>query len=84
MLTKTNAALLSYAERIKRLQDQIEGFKSDVKAVCEEAKADGYTPKALKQAIKIHSMDQDKRAKFDAEQTDLLLYLEQLEGREIQ
>ena len=81
MLTKTNAALLSYAERIKSLQDQIEGFKSDVKAVCEEAKADGYSPTALRKAVKIAEMDQDKRDKYHAEQMDLEMYLAQLEGR---
>lgn len=81
MLTKTNELLKRHADRIGRLEEERKALSGDIKDAYETAKSEGFTVKALKQAIKIHSMDQDKRAKFDAEQTDLLLYLEQLEGR---
>ena len=84
MLIATNDRLKGYAERIIAHEQNIADHREMLKEIFEEAKSDGYTPKALKQAIKIHSMDQDKRAKFDAEQTDLEIYLAQLEGREIQ
>jgi uncharacterized protein (UPF0335 family) len=81
MLIATNDRLKRIAAQISDLQGQREEINGDIKDAYDTAKSEGFTVKALKQAIKIHSMDQDKRAKFDAEQTDLLLYLEQLEGR---
>ena len=81
MLIATNDRLKHHASNISRLEEERKALSGDIKDAYETAKSEGFTVKALKQAIKIHSMDQDKRAKHDAEQTDLLLYLEQLEGR---
>ena len=81
MLIATNDRLKQIAAQIACLEDEKRELAEVIKEHYDTAKNEGFTVKALKQAIKIHSMDQDKRAKFDAEQTDLLLYLEQLEGR---
>jgi uncharacterized protein (UPF0335 family) len=45
------------------------------------AASKGYNAKALRKAIKIFRMDADKRAKHESEQSDLLIYLDQLEGK---
>ncbi len=81
MLTKTNAALKQYADAIIRLEGNRAEISESIKEIYDTAKAEGFTPGALKKAIKIHAMDKDKREKFDQEQTDLLIYLEQLEGK---
>lgn len=81
MLTKTNARLKDHADRIARLEEERRALADDIKEAYETAKSEGFTPSALRKAIKIHAMDKSKREKHDAEQTDLLLYLEQLEGR---
>lgn len=84
MLVKTNARLKEIADRIGRLEEERLALSADIKDAYENAKSEGFTPSALKKAIKINSLDADKRAKHDAEQMDLELYLAQLEGREIE
>lgn len=81
MLQKTNAAIVTYASRIANLEEQKAEITEDIKEAYADAKNEGFTVSALKKAIKIHSMDADKRAKHESEQTDLILYLEQIEGR---
>lgn len=84
MLTKTNDRLSKIARDIRGLEDHRVELAEDIKALYAEAKSEGFTPSALKKAIKIHSLDADKRAKHDAEQTDLEVYLANLEGREVE
>jgi uncharacterized protein (UPF0335 family) len=81
MLTKTNARLQELALQIGRLEEERKALAGDIADKYAEAKSEGYTVSALRKAIKIHAMDADKREKHDQEQTDLLLYLEQLEGK---
>lgn len=83
MLTKTNARLQHYANEIGRCEDQKAAASEAIKDLYDAAKSEGFTPSALKKAIKIHAMDAAKREKHDAEQTDLEIYLAQLDGREI-
>jgi len=82
MLTKTNARLQELALQIGRLEEERTALLADIADKYAEAKSEGFTPSALKKAIKIHAMDASKREKHDQEQMDLELYLEQLEGRE--
>jgi len=84
MLTKTNARLTQLADQIGRLEEERLALNADIKEKYELAKSEGFTPSALKQAIKIHSLDADKRAKHDAAQLDLEVYLAALEGREVE
>lgn len=81
MLTKTNARLKHFADRLVRLEDERKALTDDIKDIFDEAKSEGFTVSALRKAIKIHAMDQAKREKHDAEQMDLELYLQQLEAR---
>ncbi|MFZ4072098.1 MAG: GapR family DNA-binding domain-containing protein [Caulobacterales bacterium] len=77
----TNSQLARYAERIMALDSQIAELTADRKAEYAAAKGDGYTVSALRKAVKISSMEADKRAKHDQEQMDLELYLAEIEGR---
>lgn len=81
MLTKTNARLQELALSIGRLEEERKALAADIADKYAEAKSEGYTVSALRKAIKIHSLDKDKREKHDQEQMDLELYLEQLEGK---
>jgi uncharacterized protein (UPF0335 family) len=81
MLQKTNARLIEYADRLSRLEEERKALSEDIKEAYADAKSEGFTVSALKKAIKIHSMDADKRAKHDAAQLDLEMYLAQIEGR---
>jgi uncharacterized protein (UPF0335 family) len=81
MLIATNDRLKQIAREIDVMEQERRALSADIKERYDIAKSEGFTVKALKQAIKIHSMDQDKRAKHDAEQMDLELYLQQLEGK---
>jgi uncharacterized protein (UPF0335 family) len=84
MLQKTNARLKHFADEITRVEDQKAAANEALKDLYEAAKSEGYTPSALRKAIRIHSMDSKKREKHDAEQADLEIYLAQLDGKEIE
>ncbi len=81
MNLQTNSELCWRAEQISRLEEQAVDIKSDIKAAYAAAASAGFNPTALKSAIKVSKLDADKRATFDAAQSDLLLYLDELEGR---
>ena len=72
-----------FAKRIAALEDQAEAIKSDIKDEYSVAANKGYNAKALKAAIKIARLDADKRAKHESDQTDLELYLAELEGKRV-
>jgi len=84
MLIKTNARLQEIALQIGRLEEERKALASDIADKYAEAKSDGFTPSALRKAIKIYAMDGEQRGKHDAEQMDIEIYLAQMEGREIQ
>ena len=72
-----------FAKRIAALEDQAEAIKADIKDEYGVAASKGYNAKALKAAIKIARLDADKRAKHESDQTDLELYLAELEGKRV-
>lgn len=77
---KTNSELQSIAANIRRLDDLIDDYKEERRAAYEIAASKGYKAKALRKAIKISSMDAKQRANHESEQTDLFVYLAELEG----
>lgn len=81
MLTKTNARLKEFVDRFLRLDGEAKAIAADKKALLEEAKNEGLTPSAVVKAAKVSSLDETKRKKFDAEQLDFELYLDQLDGK---
>jgi uncharacterized protein (UPF0335 family) len=79
---KNTSDLRDRADYIMRLMEQRDGIALEMKAAFEAAASAGYNAKAMKKAIKVASMEADKRAKHDSEQMDLELYLSELEGRQ--
>lgn len=80
----TNSDLRQRAEQIGRLLDQRDDLTADIKAAFEAAKSVGFNSAALRKAISIARMDATKRAKHDEAQSDLLIYLAELDGREME
>ena len=54
------AQLLSYIERVEKLNDDAAAIAADIKEVMSEAKSAGYDPKMIKWCIKMRKMDKDE------------------------
>lgn len=77
----TNSDLRERAERIAKLEETAKEASEDVKAAYAAAASAGFNKAALRKAMKVHTLDAAKRAKYDSEQMDLELYLAEIEGR---
>lgn len=78
----SNSDLRTRAAEILRRHQAVDEAKEDLKAAYDAAESVGFTKAALRQAIKVHRMDADKRAKHDSAQMDFELYLAEIEGRQ--
>jgi uncharacterized protein (UPF0335 family) len=63
------------------MMDDAEETRREITDAINDAAAAGYTKASLRAAIKIHRLDPEKRAKHDQAQLDLVLYLDEIEGR---
>lgn len=79
----TNSDLSARARSIMALEDQKRDIADEITERYADARNAGFTVSALKRAIKIARMDSDRRAKHEAEQSDLILYLAEIEGRNL-
>lgn len=77
----TNSDLTRRAKQIISVLDQIDEMKMAVAEAYDDAASEGYTKSALRAAIKIHRLDQERRRKHDQAQMDLEMYLSELDGR---
>lgn len=57
--------LVSFIERIERLEEEKKGVAEDIKMVFDEAKAARYDSKTIKQIIKLRKMDASEREESD-------------------
>lgn len=57
--------LLSYVERIERLNEEIKSLQTDVKEIYEEAKSADFDVGALKALVKLRKLDEDERAEAE-------------------
>lgn len=64
--TTAGGRILSFIERIERLNEEIEALKADVKEVKAEAKGEGYDVKTINELIKLRKMSPDERAEREA------------------
>lgn len=72
----------TYADRIAGLQSEIDELKAQIKDELQNASSDGFTPAALKKAIKVHKMDASARQKHEQSQMDFETYLQALDEGE--
>ena len=71
--TEAAMKLLSFAERLERLEDEVDTLREDLKQVKAEAKAEGFNVRALARLVSIRR--NKKRADREAELlNDLALY----------
>lgn len=72
----------TYADRIAGLQSEIDELKAQIKDELQNAGNDGFTPAALKKAIKVYRMDASAREKHNQSQMDFETYLAALDEGE--
>ena len=53
--------LLSYVERIERLNEEIKALQTDVKEIYDEAKSANFDVKALKSIVALRKLDDRER-----------------------
>lgn len=53
--------LISFIERIERLEEEKKGISEDIKEVYDEAKSANYDTKTIKQIIKLRKLDENER-----------------------
>jgi len=58
--------LKQYIDRIERLETEKSALLDDIKQVFDEAKANGFDVKTMKQIIKLRKIDKNKLAEQDA------------------
>ena len=56
-----SARLLSYVERIERLEEEKAALQNDIKEIYAEAKASNFDVKAIKELVKIRKKDELER-----------------------
>lgn len=61
MADATDDRLRLLIERIERLEEEKKGTADDIRDVYSEAKAVGYDPKIMRQAVKLRAMRPDER-----------------------
>lgn len=73
--TVTQKRLLSFVERIERIEEEKAAAIEDIKEIYQELKAVGFDVKTTRKVVKLRAMDVEKRR----EEEDLLnVYKEQL------
>ncbi len=58
--------LKQYIDRIERLEVEKTALLDDIKQVFDEAKANGFDTKTMKQVVKLRKLDKNKLAEQDA------------------
>ena len=58
--------LKQYIDRVERLEAEKTALLDDIKQVFEEAKANGFDVKTMKQIVKLRKLDKNKLAEQDA------------------
>lgn len=56
-----SARLLSYVERVERLEEEKAALQTDIKEIYAEAKASNFDVKAIKELVKIRKKDEIER-----------------------
>ena len=56
-----SARLLSYVERVERLEEEKAALQNDIKEIYAEAKASNFDVKAIKELVKIRKKDELER-----------------------
>lgn len=55
-----------FCERIERLHEERKGLADDIRDVFQEAKSNGFDPKALREILRLRRMETHTRQEWDA------------------
>ena len=69
--------ILSFIERIERIDEEIKELSEDKKEVFNEAKGEGFDVKIIKEILRLRKQDQDER---DEQESLLGLYLRAIQS----
>lgn len=58
--TIDNQQLMSYIQRVEKLNEDAAAIAADIKAVFDEAKSAGYDPKYIRKMIDLRKLDPDQ------------------------
>lgn len=58
--------LLSYIERVEKLEEEKSGISTDIKEVYGEAKANGFDVKIIRTIVKLRKQDRETRQEEEA------------------
>jgi uncharacterized protein (UPF0335 family) len=58
--------LISFIERVERLNEEIAALQEDVKEVYAELKGVGFDVKVTKEIVRIRKMDAEKRSEYES------------------
>lgn len=61
----TQEQLLSFVERIERLEEEKKELTADIAEILKEAKGQGFDTKVIKEVIKLRKMMSNDRAEFE-------------------
>ena len=64
--TTTDDQLRLFIERIERMEEEKKGVGDDIRDTYNEAKAQGYDTKIMRQVIKLRKMSRDDRMELEA------------------
>ena len=64
--TVSDDQLRLFIERIERLEEEKKGIADDIRDTYNEAKAQGYDTKIMRQVIKLRKMSRDDRMEMEA------------------
>lgn len=59
--------LLSFIERVERLEEEKKAQAEDIKEVLNEAKSSGFEPKYIRKIVALRKQDPDKRRQEEQE-----------------
>lgn len=64
--TPTDQQLRLFIERIERMEEEKKGVADDIRDTYNEAKANGYDPKIMRQIVRLRKMPVNDRMEMEA------------------
>jgi uncharacterized protein (UPF0335 family) len=77
-----SAQIKAFAERLMRMLDEAEALNADIREIRAEAKASGYSVKALNAAVRRARMTGDQREKEEQYEMEFSLYYSAIVGEQ--
>lgn len=80
-LKNRTVAIIGLMDELENMMSTVKELRAQIADEYVNAQSNGFTKSALKQAIKVHRLDGEKRDKFDSDQGDFEMYLAEIDGK---